>query len=124
MSARLSLRTLPLALALLAGACSTQPTYRLPEFAVPADYREASPPSQASLPWKTAATGAVAQPAWQIFDLPDLPELLERLDAANASLAVARARYAQAEALIRQSRAGWFPSLSGSAGRTRARSTG
>ncbi|MBI5791477.1 MAG: TolC family protein [Rhodocyclales bacterium] len=106
---------------LLAG-CSLAPPYQVPEIATPNAYREAIPPQAAGLPWKPAAGDAAPQAAWEVFDLPELSGLLARLEAANASLAVARARHVQAAALIDQAGAGRLPSISGNAANTRSRS--
>ena len=119
-------RTLPLAisLALLLGGCSLIPPYLIPTFETGAGYREAVAPAQAQLPWKVAAAEATAQAPWQIFELPELADLLSRLETANPNLAVSRARYDQAAALIDQANAGLFPSLSGNAAVSRARAGG
>ncbi|MGE5470881.1 MAG: efflux transporter outer membrane subunit [Bacteroidota bacterium] len=121
-----SLRSLPLlsGLGLLLGGCSFIPPYLLPKFDTPAAYREAVAPAQAELPWKVAASDAVPEAPWQLFDLPELPELLSRLEAANASLAVAQGRYQQAAALIDQASAGLFPAVNGNAATSRAHNSG
>lgn len=126
MHIRRSLRPLPplLGLTLLLGGCSFIPPYLLPKFDTSSNYREAVAPVQAQLPWKVAATEAVPQTPWQLFDLPELPALLTRLEAANPSLALSQARYTQAAALIDQATAGLFPTLTGNAGVNRARSNG
>ncbi|MBS1158727.1 MAG: transporter [Proteobacteria bacterium] len=126
MQIRRSLRPLLpiLGLSLAFGGCSLIPPYLLPKFDTSSDYHEAVAPVQADLPWKVAATQALPQAPWQIFDLPELPELLGRLESANASLALSQARYNQAAALIDQATAGLFPAVSGNAGVTRARNNG
>lgn len=118
-----SLRPLALAtsVALSLGACSFIPAQQVPAVETPAVYRQAVAPEHAALPWKIAASEALPQAQWQVFQLPELPGLLARQESANASLAVAQARYRQAAALIDQSRAGLFPSLSGNAAATRSR---
>ena len=126
MPSRVPYRALPLAisLTLLLGGCSLIPPYLLPQFATSTPYREAVVPAQAALPWKVAASEAVADAPWSIFNLPELPGLLARLERTNPSLAVAQARYNQAAALIDQANAGLFPAVTGNAGATRARNNG
>ena len=127
MPIRFSLRPLPLALSLtlLLGGCSLIPPFSLPGFDTSASYREEIAPATAELPWKHAANESavlVQQAPWEVFELPELSALLARLETANANLAVARARYNQAAALIDQASAGLFPAVNGNAGTTRARS--
>lgn len=111
-------------LLLLLGACSLAPPLQLPNVATPDEFRQAQAPAKAELPWKPAASDALAQAPWEIFALPELPALLARLESANASLAVADARYRQAAAQIGQASAGLFPTLTGNVGATRARASG
>lgn len=114
-----------LGLSLLLGGCSMVPPYLIPQFDISPSYKEAVAPVQASqLPWKAAASDAVAEAPWEIFALPELPELLARLEQGNPSLAVSLGRYDQAAALVDQASAGLFPTLSGTAGTTRARASG
>lgn len=126
MPIRLSLRPLSAAIgfSLLLGGCSFIPPYLLPEFAIKSSYHEAVAPAQVEAPWKIADSGALPQASWQIFDLPELPGLLARQEQANATLAVALARYNQAAALIDQASAGLYPNLNGNAGVSRARNNG
>ncbi|MBI4740595.1 MAG: TolC family protein [Betaproteobacteria bacterium] len=128
--------TLSAAIAASLAACSFAPPLQLQSVEPPANYREAQTPTRAQLPWKfadSAANGvadgaaageALARAPWEVFALPELPGLLARLETANASLAVSRARYRQAAALIDQASAGLFPAVSGSLAATRARSSG
>jgi len=124
MPTRLISRLSSLAASLALLGCSFVPPLVLPGFDTSGNYREASAPLQAPLPWKPAASQALAGDPWQIFDLPELPGLLVRLEEANADLALARARYDQAAALIGQARAGLFPAVSAAAAVTRARASG
>jgi outer membrane protein TolC len=117
---RYTLRPLPL-IALVIAGCSLAPTYQRPEIAAPDAYRESVSPQLAALPWKSAAVDAAPDAPWQIFDLPELSGLLARLEAANPSLAVARARYRQAGALIDQASAGRWPSINANASNIRSR---
>jgi len=122
MLSRFSPRPLPLtvSLALLLSGCSLTPPLVLPGFDTSSPYREQTAPEQAQLPWQPAASGTIDEVPWQVFALPELAGLLRRIDGANASLAVAKARYDQAAALIGQASAGLFPAVNGSAGQTRS----
>lgn len=126
MQIRRSLRPLLpiLGFSLAFGGCSLIPPYLLPKFDTSSDYHEAVAPVQADLPWKIAATEALPQASWQIFELPELPALLGRLESANPSLALAQGRYNQAAALIDQATAGLFPAVNGNAAVSRARNNG
>ena len=103
---------LPLALA----GCSLAPAYRPPAITPPAAYKEA-PGWTAAAPADTAPRG----PWWTGFDDPVLDDLEARMAAASPTLAASLARYDQALAAARESRADLFPqvSLGGDAARQR-----
>jgi NodT family efflux transporter outer membrane factor (OMF) lipoprotein len=112
-------RVLPFASVILVfGGCAVGPDYQRPGLASPAAFKEAGT-------WK------VAQPAdtlprgrwWTIFGDPLLDELLAQVEVSNQNVRVAEARYRQAKAAAAGARAGLYPSLGASAGRTRAQST-
>jgi NodT family efflux transporter outer membrane factor (OMF) lipoprotein len=111
-------RVFPFASVILVfGGCAVGPDYQRPGLASPAAFKEAGT-------WK------VAQPAdtlprgrwWTIFGDPLLDELLAQVEVSNQNVRVAEARYRQAKAAAAGARAGLFPSLGASAGRTRAQS--
>jgi NodT family efflux transporter outer membrane factor (OMF) lipoprotein len=112
--------TLALAFALLVSGCAVGPNYVKPTTVAPASFKEA--PVDAS-DWK------VAQPAdsfprgawWKLFGDPDLDALEERLAAANTTIAQAEARFRAARAVLRQTRADIYPTVTAGAGVTRAR---
>jgi NodT family efflux transporter outer membrane factor (OMF) lipoprotein len=103
-------------LCLLLQACSTAPTYEPPTMAVPASFKEAG------------ATWAPANPAdaldrgpwWELFGDGELNRLAQQVQLSNQNIAAAVAAYAQAQAAVRQQRAGLLPSVSltGGANRT------
>ena len=58
---------------------------------------------------------------WEIFGDAQLNALAQQVDVSNQNVRVAEAKLRQAEGLVEQSRAGFFPSLIGNAGVTRSR---
>lgn len=89
-------------------ACAVGPDYQRPAIDVGAAYKE----GQASVPgWKPAQPRDTVQRGqwWALYGDPVLDGLMAQLDAANQDVAVAEANYRQAQALVRGSRAGFFP---------------
>lgn len=94
-------------LALPIAACAVGPNYARPEAAVPTGF-------------KTAPGWVAATPAdhldragwWKLFGDPVLDELATRATRANQSIALADANYRQARAVVREQRAGLFPTIS------------
>jgi NodT family efflux transporter outer membrane factor (OMF) lipoprotein len=58
---------------------------------------------------------------WEIYAIPELNALEEQVAAANQNVAQAEANYRQAQALVRASRSGFYPSVTGGASITRSR---
>ena len=113
-------RALALTLALLAPGCAVGPNYVKPSTAAPAAFKEASvEPSE----WK------LAQPEdafprgswWKIYGDPGLDALEEQVSSANTTIAQAEARFRAARAILRQTRADIYPTVTAAAGVTRAR---
>jgi NodT family efflux transporter outer membrane factor (OMF) lipoprotein len=102
--------------ALFLCSCAIGPNYAKPPVEVPAQ-------------WKEAGDWVVAQPKdaipkgkwWEAFNDPVLNGLEEQVEVSNQTLAAAEARYRQARASVQSARAGFFPTISGSAGATRSR---
>ncbi|HEY4373812.1 MAG TPA: efflux transporter outer membrane subunit [Burkholderiales bacterium] len=107
--------------ALLLSACTVGPAYQRPEVATPANFKEAV--NFDGTTWKSAAPGDTLPrgPWWERFDDPDLNALAAQIESANPSLQSFVARYYQAEALIREARSAYFPTLNLNASTTRAR---
>jgi NodT family efflux transporter outer membrane factor (OMF) lipoprotein len=110
--------------ALLAvGACTVGPDYERPAAAVPSAYKEASP---------TGADWQVARPAdasdrgrwWSIYHDPVLDGLERQIDISNQNLKAAEATFREAEAIVTQARAGFFPTVTIDAEAQRARTSG
>ncbi len=100
-------RSLPIAFALLAGACTTGPAYRAPvaaQLGVPDSWSVGTP----------EATRADLSRWWARFDDPMLTRLIEEGAGANLDVGQAVARLRQAREQLVQSRAALFPQLSAS----------
>ena len=94
-------------------ACSAGPAYRRPAVDVGRRYEE-------SRGWKPSTPGRIERAAWwRIYRDPVLDGLEQRVGASNPTVASARAAVAQAQALVREARAGFWPTLTASFGRDR-----
>ncbi|NQD93237.1 efflux transporter outer membrane subunit [Pseudomonas sp. CrR25] len=104
-----------IALSLLLAGCAIGPDYQRPALATPAQFKQIEG-------WTLAKPGdALARGAWwELYGDVELNALVGRLDLSNQNLAASAAQYRQARALVRGARAVFFPSLSSSAGVTRA----
>ena len=58
---------------------------------------------------------------WEIYAIPELDALEQQVAAANQNVAQAEANYRQAQALVRASRSGYYPTVTGGASATRSR---
>jgi len=76
----------------------------------------------ATLPAQSTQTGSGPLPAhfWQAFADPQLDELVQQAFAHNYSLAAQRAVLTQVDAVLRQQRASWWPSVNATLGASRA----
>lgn len=104
-----------LLLAGVLGGCALGPDYQRPELAAPAQFKQVEG-------WKAAAPADVLERGnwWVLYGDAELDALVERLHVSNQNLVAAEAQYRQARALVRGARASFYPTLSGSAGVTRA----
>jgi len=100
----------------LLGACMVGPKYNKPPVATPAAYKETGD-------WKIAQPRDAINrgPWWEIFGDAQLNALAQQVDVSNQNVRVAEAKLRQAEALVEQSRAGFFPTLTGNTSATRSR---
>ncbi len=115
---RIDRRATPFLLALLAG-CSMAPSYRPPETAAPAAYKEVAGWTNAA-PQDDAPRGAW----WEAFKDPVLNDLEKRAETASPTLAAALARYDQARAVARVETSALFPQVNAEADITRTRLSG
>ena len=100
----------------LLGGCAVGPNYVRPTVVTPDAYKELEG-------WKPATPADLAQrgPWWTAFGDDTLDDLERRVSVSNQTLAVAEATYRQAGALVREARAGYFPTVTIGAGYTRSR---
>ncbi len=98
--------------------CTVGPDYQRPVAAVPAAYKEAG--------WQVATPADATDrgPWWTIFHDPVLDGLERQIDISNQNLKAAEASFRQAEAIVTQARAGFFPTAQVNATATRSRSSG
>jgi NodT family efflux transporter outer membrane factor (OMF) lipoprotein len=110
-------------LAVLSACASVGPNYVKPATLSP-QAKSTMPPSYEEMDgWR------IAQPKdnvlrgnwWQIYANPELNALEEQVAAANQNVAQAEANYRQAQALVRASRSGFYPTVTGGASVTRSR---
>lgn len=108
-----------LAAGLLLSGCAVGPNYQRPASVDVSHFKEAEG-------WVAAAPADALDrgPWWQLFNDPVLDQLAERVAVSNQNVAAAVAGYAQARALVREQRAGLFPTVTFDAGANRARSGG
>ncbi len=106
-------------LALLLSACAIGPDYKKPSAAEVSSFKEAGD-------WIPAAAADALErgPWWELFADPVLNQLAVRVEVSNQNVAVAVGAYAQARALVREQRAGLFPSASLNGLEARSRSAG
>ncbi|WP_339463038.1 efflux transporter outer membrane subunit [Pseudomonas sp. EA_105y_Pfl2_R69] len=104
-----------LALSLALSACAIGPDYQRPQLQTPAQFKQIEGWTQAK-PGDALKRGSW----WQLYGDSELNALVERLNVSNQNLAASEAQYRQARALVRGARAAFYPSLSSSAGVTRA----
>ena len=109
-------------LALLVGACAVGPDYRRPPAPVPVAYKEAA----AKDGWLVARPADVFDRGawWTVYDDPVLDSLERQVDISNQNLKAAAARFRQAEAIVAEARAGFFPTATINAQAQRSRSSG
>ncbi|TXI09537.1 MAG: efflux transporter outer membrane subunit [Rhizobium sp.] len=103
----------PFSFALIAAAlsaCAVGPDYKRPDAPAAPAYKEAGDWLNAT-PNDNAARG----PWWEAFQDPQLNELEKQVVISNQTLAQAEAQYRQASALLRQTRAGFLPTVSADA---------
>jgi NodT family efflux transporter outer membrane factor (OMF) lipoprotein len=100
-------RTGAVAAAALLSACSVGPDYRRPAALVPAQYKEVLPQPG----WKLGQpSDAISRGAWwAIYGDPVLDGLERRIDISNQNLKAAAAALRQAEEIVAEARAGYFP---------------
>src|SRR5204863_9143123 len=104
-------RLLTSLLASALAACAVGPDYERPSAPVSAAYREA--PRTGDAVWLPAAPADLLARGdwWRLFDDAELDRLASEVDAANQTVAAAVASYTQAQALVRETRAAYYPTV-------------
>ena len=100
----------------LLAACTVGPDYVKPSAEVPVAYKEMAD-------WKKAQPqdNIIKGRWWEIFNDHQLNALEAQVNISNQNIAVAEAQFRQAQALVREARAGYFPTVTTGASATRAR---
>src|SRR5712691_10104506 len=103
---------------LMACGCTVGPDYQRPGAPVPATYKEAG--------WQVARPAdAIDRGAWwSVFRDPVLDGLEHQIDISNQNLKAAEAAFRDAEAIVAQARAGFFPTAQINAAAQRSRAGG
>jgi NodT family efflux transporter outer membrane factor (OMF) lipoprotein len=104
-------------------ACTVGPDYQRPAAAVPAAYKEAS---QTLVNWQVARPADVSDRGqwWSVYHDPVLDGLEQQIDISNQNLKAAEAAFRQAEAIVAQARAGYYPTAQLNASAQRSRGGG
>jgi NodT family efflux transporter outer membrane factor (OMF) lipoprotein len=105
-----------LLIAVAVSGCAIGPDYKKPEVETPAAYKEQGD-------WKPAAVAAMPGGGqwWKIYGDSVLDDLEAQVEVSNQNLKAADAAFRQAQALVDQARASYFPDLNYSLDRTRSR---
>lgn len=100
----------------LVSACAVGPDYKRPPVAPTADFKEQTG-------WKpTEPADALGRgPWWHIFNDDVLNGLEDQIDISNQNIKSAAAAVEQARALVRESEAGYWPTVTAGIGRNRSR---
>lgn len=116
--ARLSLLEFAAGLAL--AGCAVGPPYQRPDAPTSPTYKEA--PVDGGASWFPSAPADAIDRGdwWRLFDDPELSRLATQVDSANQTVAAAVASYRQAQAVVREARASYFPTASFSIGAQRS----
>ena len=103
-------------------ACTVGPNYQRPAAPVPVAYKEAARKSgwQVARPADAFDRGAW----WSVYTDPVLGGLERQIDISNQNLKSAEARFRQAEAIVAEARAGFFPTAQINASAQRSRGGG
>jgi NodT family efflux transporter outer membrane factor (OMF) lipoprotein len=106
------------AVAVVVSACTVGPDYRRPDAPVPAQYKETG--------WKVGepSDGIDRGAWWSVYKDPVLDDLEKQIDISNQNLKAAEAAFQQAEWIVAQARAGFFPTFNLNASAQRSRTGG
>jgi len=113
-----------LAVATFLTGCTVGPKYARPSAAAPPAYRELTPENFKDTDgWKQAQPGDANLKGnwWEIFNDPQLNALEEQVNVSNQNIAAAAANFLAARALVRQTRAQYYPTITANPSITNAR---
>lgn len=113
-------RAIVLALAVSLAACTVGPDYKRPAMPLPTVYKEAGIVWHVAQPLDAIDRGAW----WSIYHDPVLDRLERQIDISNQNLKAAAANFREAEAIVAQARAGFFPTASFTGQAQRSRTSG
>lgn len=102
------------AAAILFAGCAVGPKYVRPSVEAPSAWKETDPAWKASEP----KDGAIRGKWWEAFRDPQLNALEEKVDISNQNIAAAAAGYLAAQAVVREARSQYFPTVTAGAGIT------
>ena len=105
--------------AIALGGCAVGPDYVRPTAEAPVAYKE-MPPAKPAEPADAKPRGKW----WEVYGDAQLNTLMEGVAAANQNLRVAEANYRQAQALVREARAGLYPTIGANLNATRVHQGG
>ena len=105
------MRAALLPVVLLAACTTLGPDYKRPEMALPAQYTEPSPPQGP----------AVAPDWWRLYSDATLDDLVASARKSNADLRLAAARVQEAEGVLREARAAFWPDVTAGYSASRSR---
>ncbi len=91
---------------LFVAGCTVGPNYVRPGLKPPANYKEIDG-------WQMAQPkdNVIRGPWWEIFNEPELNTLEEQVDVSNQNIVAAEAAFREAQALVREARANYFPTI-------------
>ena len=114
---------IPLMLLLLTTACAIGPDYERPEIATPLAFKEAQAPEAVNqLEKANPSDDAPRGKWWEVFGDKNLNELEEQVAISNQTVKAASASLLQAQALVSETTAGFFPTIAADASKNRANS--
>jgi NodT family efflux transporter outer membrane factor (OMF) lipoprotein len=105
---------LPVSCALIVAGCSVGPDYVRPDTPMTVSFKETGD-------WVRAAPADALErgPWWELFEDPILNDLVAKVEVSNQNVAAAAAAYDQARAMVREQRAGLFPTVTLNGGASR-----
>ncbi len=91
---------------LFVAGCTVGPDYIRPGLKPPVNYKEIDG-------WQMAQPkdNVIRGPWWEIFNEPELNALEEQVDVSNQNIVAAEAAFREAQALVREARANYFPTI-------------